>query len=220
MIIVFCGTDGAGKSSQIERLHSKMETERGKRLSFIWARGGYTPGFSFIKQIIRTLFGKKAPSAGNSSQRDQLMKKSSVSKSWLIIAIWDLIFYYGVYLRYLNLRYDMVLCDRYVKDTELDFEHHHGNSFKRDGFLWRMLQKLVPKPTFQFLLYVPVHISEKRSKLKGEPFPDSPETLEFRLSNYLDGDRFPSSQYTKIECTQSLEAIHQQIVYTIDNHQK
>lgn len=210
MIIVFCGTDGAGKSTQIKLLRSKLNKHLKTQL--IWARGGYTPGFSLLKKVARTLLGKSAPSAGESKQRESLLNQSSVSTSWLIIATLDLLFYYAIYLRYLNLRYDIVFCDRYVADTELDFERNYPSTFKPKGFLWGLLKHVVPNPDKQLLLHVPVQISQERSKLKNEPFPDSKETLEFRLSRYLDENRFPSSLYRKLDCTRSISVIHKEIM--------
>ena len=49
MIVAISGLDGAGKSTQIDLL-SKSLSAKGVRVRFLWARGGYTPGFEFIKK--------------------------------------------------------------------------------------------------------------------------------------------------------------------------
>ena len=58
MIVVFSGTDGSGKSTQIEMLINEFRNQ-GFRTKYIWARGGYTPLFSVLKKILRMLTAKK-----------------------------------------------------------------------------------------------------------------------------------------------------------------
>lgn len=206
MIIVFSGTDGAGKSTQIELLQSYLSSKH-SRTKYLWARGGYTPLFSALKNIARRLLQKKLPEAGESKERDQIFKKSSISTLWLSIAIIDLIIFYGLYARFNSLLGRAVICDRYIEDTCLDFKHNFGGNFDQNSFLWRSLLFLAPKPNISFLLYVPVEVSLKRSKIKNEPFPDSPETLKWRLEYYLNEKYFPSDQFCKIDCQQSVETI-------------
>jgi dTMP kinase len=210
MIIVFSGTDGAGKSTQIEQLMSAYK-EQGYSVKYVWARGGYTPLFSWAKGVARKLLRKKLPAAGQSKAREKILKKGPVSRLWLGIATVDLILLYAVYVRGLSLFGRVVVCDRYIEDTGLDFIHNFGESFKPDGFLWRMLQWLAPRPDYAFLLTVPVDVSLHRSKLKNEPFPDSPETLHWRLDQYMNESIFPADVFIKIECQQPVEAIQEMI---------
>jgi dTMP kinase len=214
MIIVFSGTDGAGKSTQIKNLTDTFQAQGGSPL-YLWSRGGYTPIFSAIKSLARKALNKKLPKQGNSNSRDKLLKKGSVSRLWLTIAIIDLIFLYGVYVRLQSLFGKTVICDRYIDDTAIDFKHNFTDSFNINSVLWRLLKLLTPRPHYSFLLYVPVNISQYRSTLKNEPFPDTKETLEFRLANYLDESLFPSDRYKKIQCEESIDNIHQLIVKEI-----
>ena len=210
MIIIFSGTDGAGKSTQIGNLENTLKNQ-GKKPLYLWSRGGYTPMFSVIKKITRKLLNKKLPKQGNSDSRDKLLKKGSVSTLWLSIAIIDLIFLYDLYVRLQSLFGKVVICDRYIDDTAIDFKHNFSDSFNSNSFLWKLLITFTPKPDYSFLLHVPVSTSQYRSTLKNEPFPDSKETLEFRLKCYLDESLFPSKQYTKINCEDSIENIQQLI---------
>jgi dTMP kinase len=211
MLIVFSGTDGAGKSTQIERLIKHYELN-GAKTVYLWSRGGYTPGISLLKNSVRKILGKKLPSAGQSKNRDEILEKKSVSTVWLSLAIIDLILLYGLYIRWQSLLGRVVVCDRYVQDTYLDFTNNFADSFNSKSFLWKLLNILIPKPDKSFLLFVPVNISQERSLLKNEPFPDSEETLIFRLNKYLDENIFPSPTYTKIDCQISIEDVHQQII--------
>ena len=216
MLIIFSGTDGAGKTTQISLL-SNFLNKQGIKTKCLWARGGYTPLFTFIKKTARTMMGKKLPQSGASAERDKILKKGKVTSVWLFIAKMDLIVYYGIYVRMLNLFGLTVICDRYVDDTKLDFVNNFTDSFDTSSFSWRFLKWVAPKPNYSFLLYVPVEVSQHRSTLKNEPFPDSYETLVFRLEKYLDELEFSTEQYLKIECTKSIEVVHAQIIEFLES---
>jgi thymidylate kinase len=64
-----------------------------------------------------------------------------------------------------------------------------------------------PKPKRHFVLTIPVKESTRRSALKDEPFPDTLETLELRLNDYL---AFVSEKSfaIHIDGTQSIDDIH------------
>lgn len=211
MIIVFSGTDGAGKSTQIEKLRDYLEL-KGEKTHYLWSRGGYTPLISHFKGLLRKVLGKKLPKAGKSQNRDKILKKKSVSSIWLTLAILDLIILYGFYVRFLSLTGKVVVCDRYVNDTYLDFKNNFPKTFNSESLLWKFLKFFIPKPDLSYLLYVDVKVSQERSLLKNEPFPDSKETLMFRLENYLDEKLFPSTSYKKIECLKTIDDIHQEII--------
>jgi dTMP kinase len=210
MIIAFSGTDGAGKSTQIEMLMSEFRRQ-GFRAKYIWARGGYTPLFSALKKILRILTAKKLPSEGNNPSRDGLLKNKIVSGVWLTIAIIDLSIFYGIYVRIMSWFGTIVICDRYIEDTLIDFKRNFPDAFDEHAILWKLLALFSPKPNQSFLLFVPVDVSLVRSKMKGEPFPDTPETLSFRLKTYLDESIFPSDKYHKIDCQKSIESIRVEI---------
>lgn len=215
MIIVFSGTDGAGKSTQINLLIKGLGLN--KKTRTLWGRGGYTPLFEFTKNVLRKILGKRIPKSGSNESRKQLFRKNSITGIWLVIAMIDLFFYYGLYARYLSFRGYVVICDRYLDDTRLDFKRNFPNQFNEHSFIWKTLVILTPTPNYSFLLYVPIEISMERSKLKNEPFPDSPETLSYRLDAYLDESLFPSSQYYKISCDKSVGAIQKIIQEKLHN---
>ena len=183
-IIVFSGTDGAGKSTQIERLCRQLAADR-RRPRRLWSRGGYTPGMSGLKSCLRRLSGRTLlPAPGPGARRERTLSRPLVRRIWLGLAILDLILLYGVWLRYQRCWGRTVVCDRYLPDTQLDFQIHFPQENVQQWLLWRLLVWCTPRPDHQFLLIVPVEESQRRSLQKDEPFPDTPEVLAVRYAAY------------------------------------
>ena len=183
-LIVFSGLDGAGKSTQIEFLKERLIVE-GQHPVYLWIRGGYTPIFNVLKSFLRRLSGKKAlPPAGHSKQREQILANPRVRNLWLFVAMVDLLWLLGVQIRWLRWRGRIVICDRYLWDTLVDFRLNYPNDNIENGLMWRLLAGMTPKPNAAFLLLVPVDESVRRSDIKGEPYRDPPEVLAQRLAQY------------------------------------
>lgn len=181
--IVFSGLDCSGKSTQIELLKEKYQKEGQKHLVF-WSRGGYTPGFQKLKDVLRRFSGKKLPKPGFTPQREKALSNPFIRKVWLTIAMLDLIYYYAVYLRFKKLFNYNIICDRYLMDTNIDFKLTYPKNKTDQWLLWRLLNFLALKPDHHFVSTIPVPESVIRSKFKFEPYPDSPETLDKRLELY------------------------------------
>ena len=213
-IIVFSGTDGAGKSTQIGLLEGHLRSEGQKPTQF-WARGGYTPLFQWVKRVYRKLRPGALPSAGASKERSQQFESSRVRQVWLLISIFDLILCYGVWLRLKQMLGYTVICDRYIEDTLLDFNHNFPGEAVASWWSWRALQALAPTPRFRFLLIVPPAESARRSILKNEPFPDSLETLEWRYARYQ--ELAETGKWQAIDCQVSIEAVNQKILGAVES---
>jgi len=184
MLIVFSGLDGAGKSTQIDLVLDDLR-QCGKNPVYLWVRGGYTPLFNLTKSIARKLSGGRAvPPSGQSKARSQALSKPWKRRLWLLLALLDLIFVYGLQVRWWRLRNRPVVCDRYTWDTLVDFRLNFPQEQVEQWWLWRLLMRLTPQPDTAFLLLIPVTESVRRSKLKNEPFPDAPEVLASRLAQY------------------------------------
>lgn len=184
LLVVFSGLDGAGKSTQIDRLAAHLHGQ-GRPPVIYWTRGGYTPLFSAAKAALRRLSrGHAVPQAGPSVERDQAMARPGVQRLWLALAMLDLLWIYGVQVRWQRWRGRAVICDRYLGDTEIDFRLNFPQQRLDRWPLWRLLRRATPQPDASFLLLIPVDESLRRSRLKDEPFPAPPDLLARRLHWY------------------------------------
>lgn len=214
MIIVFSGTDGAGKSTQIAMLNERLQAT-GRRTRVLWARGGYTPVMLAMKSVVLILLGRRGDTKGFDKdgsakyvkRRAAMIRRPLVARVWLAAAIIDLILLYGIYVRLLSFADTAVICDRYIGDTRIDFEWNFADRFRPHGLLWRLLVLVAPKPAIHFVLAVPVAVSKERSRLKNEPFPDDEETLTFRYAKYHELAEFNHPGVVRLDGTTPLREV-------------
>lgn len=213
MLIAFSGLDGAGKSTQIELLMKALQ-EDGRPLAYLWVRGGYTPVFTALKSLVRHITrGKALPPSGRNQARSQAFSKPWVRYVWLRLSLLDLIFTYGVRVRWWLAAGKTVVCDRYIWDTLIDFRLNFPMEVVEKSWLWRVLVHVAPKPDVSFLMVIPVEESIRRSKLKNEPFPDSVEVLTARREQYL--SLCSQSGWIVLDGTQDVQHISAQILASL-----
>ena len=197
MIISMSGVDCAGKSTQIELLKQYF-ISRGKKCTVFWYRPGYSDQMQDLKKLVRPLMGmacsfkhgldrwRKVPKteAKPEAVGDAKDGKPSVpAPIWLSTAIVDTIVQWGLKLRYLNRKYDVVICDRYIEDAKLDL------MLKFPQYTWtestmKLLAHGLPKPDFAFLLMISEEEMRKRAEIKQEPFPDNEHIRQMRYRAY------------------------------------
>lgn len=211
MLISLSGTDGSGKSTQIDAI-SEFLRGAGKKVTRVWARGGYTAGFESLKRAVRHVLGRNIPKSGVSRQRQEILHKTTVSRLWLMLACLELIWLWGGFVRLQRLRGRIVICDRYIDDTRLDFRRNFPSVAFEKMLLWRALEWVTPRPDAAFLLWIPVEESVRRSQEKDEPYPDDEETLAWRLEAYMDESTFPTDRYIWLDCSRSVEVVYEEIV--------
>ena len=181
--ITISGIDGAGKSTQLNLIKEYFE-KNGKSVIYLWSRGGSTSGINILKALIRKLAGKKLPPPGHSVKRDQMLDKVWIQRVWLILAILDLLRIYSIALRWGLFRGKVVICDRYLWDTLIDFKIMFPNMDVKNWLLWKILVRCTPVPEKAILLMIPLTLSEKRCLQKYDPFPDTPERRKERYELY------------------------------------
>ena len=116
------------------------------------------------------------------------------------------IFFICFTIRIESLLGKVVICDRYLGDTFIDFSLNFSNHNFEKMWLWKLIVATSPKPNIGFLFILPVEESIYRSKLKNEPFPDSKEVLEQRLKIYGATRFFNDKNWVKIDGLYSIES--------------
>jgi thymidylate kinase len=208
-LIVFSGLDGAGKSTQIQLLMEELK-QRGKTPLYLWTRGGYTPLFSACKTFLRHVLKRKLPLPGRSERREKAFRKVWVRDIWLVLAILDLILVYGVYIRVYKVLGRIVIADRYVWDTWIDFILGFPEAYVDRWVIWKILKKIAPRPELTFLLLIPVKEALIRSRMKNEPFPDSEDILRKRRDIYSNISH--KVKYVMPDCLQPIEVVQEAIL--------
>jgi dTMP kinase len=184
LLVTFSGLDGAGKSTQIERVLAELRAQ-GLNPVYLWTRGGYTPVFSALKTLMRRATrGRMLPQAGPSEERSRALGRPAVRRAWLTLAILDLLWVFGLQVRWWQARGRPVVCDRYLWDTWIDFCLSFPGEDVERWRLWQTLVRLTPRPDAAFLIVLPVDESVRRLQLKREPYPTPPEVLVKRLARY------------------------------------
>lgn len=209
-VIVFSGLDGAGKSTQISNL-TNYYLNNNKKVFCFWSRGGYTPGFQILKDILRFFLKNKLPKPGKSQQREKSFSNPLIRRIWLILSIFDLIFYYSIFLRVKLFFGYNIICDRFILDTNIDFNIAYPHEKVEDWLLWKILVWSSIKSNHHFLLLISAKESMKRSLLKDEPFPDNFDTLKKRLSLYEFFSKDKKNLHT-IWCNKPVNEITKEII--------
>jgi thymidylate kinase len=132
-----------------------------------------------------------------------------VRSLWLSLAILDLLLIYGIYVRISRILGFVVIADRYLLDTKIDFQLNFPQVNLDRWTLWKCLSRITPEPDASFLLVIPVEKSLERSAIKGEPFPDTEGNLRKRLELY---EKLSSVKHLHvIDCLQSIDEVHEDI---------
>ncbi len=211
MIVSFLGIDGSGKSTVACRTADIIENHNGYQCRVLWSRVGYTPIFSGVKKIIRSLFLGNLPKPGPNKQRTKLLQNPMIARLWLAIAICDLILYWGILLRYNSMRGRVVICDRYITDTYLDLKLNFPHIDIDKNFFWKTLILLLPAASKSFLFNVDTEVAFMRCKNKYDPFPTTFDFMLWRSNQYPKIGSMLEGPIVSINANLGLEEVTQQV---------
>lgn len=215
-LIAFSGIDSAGKSTQIEKLETYL-LEKNSKVKVVWSRGGYTPLFNGFKAILRKIIPNSIPEPGESKHRDQTFKQKWVRIIWLDIALLDMMFYYCLYFRLLNMLGYTVIADRYLWDTYIDFKMMFPLSDFEDSLVWKTLMLLAKKPNHSIILTLDSEKSLRRSLAKNEPFMEN-ITLRKKRINFYHNLILDNCWDKVIDGSRSINSIFKEIKIILDEN--
>jgi thymidylate kinase len=209
MLIAFSGMDGAGKSTQIELLHTSL-TARGLTVEHFWHRPGYSRELDALRAFARRGVAERLPTAAHPQARERAFRRPGVSIAWILLALADLHVQYALKLRVMLQRSDVVICDRYLADAELDLalrfpQLRHLTTTGLSSTRW-----LCPTPDLSFLLMIPFEEMERRLAAKQEPFPEPPEARRLRWQRY--SNLSSQAPVIPVDASHSVEEVHESIL--------
>jgi thymidylate kinase len=180
-IISFSGIDGAGKGTQITLLKNHLK-HLNVNSKVIWARGSWTPGIELLKKIVRKDKGF------SEQQKDEYRKEARTNpkkqKIILILSLLDLFWYWGLYYRIVAMSGKLVICDRYIWDTYIDFKVNFSNINFEKWAIWKILMKISPIPYPSFVFMISADESVRRGLLKQEAHMESLKVKTSKIKQY------------------------------------
>lgn len=211
-MITFSGIDCSGKSTQIDIVVKNLEKE-GKKCSVIWSRGGYTPWIEAFKTMIRP--DKNYSKEEKEAYRASISGNGRKSKLLLWASICDLIRYYGIVFRWIELRGTTLICDRYIWDTYIDFKVKYPGIEFENWLIWKLLIRMYYKPQHSIILTIPAEESVRRSMLKNDPHPEPIEMRKKRINMYFEEIR--NKRWTNtVDATVSIQEVAEQVAYILN----
>lgn len=208
MIISFSGIDSAGKSTQIDMLLEYC-ISHGIKSRKIWGKARGTPGVILLKELFRRDRGMSLDD--KLKYREQIYRSTVGKRLLLFISLVDLCWYFGVYYRLLNFRYDLVICDRYIWDTYVEIKNEFQDIDVDCWIVWKLVKFLSPMPSVSFMMIIPVEESIRRDINKMDLTVDSKELKNSKIKLYLDLLR-EGKWKTVLDGMSDKFAIHQRVI--------
>lgn len=182
MIVAFSGIDSSGKTTQID-IFEKYCKDQKICVGKIWGKGRGTPGVLLIKEIVRQDRGMTPEQ--KKEHREQIYKNSK-KRYWLLTAsILDLWWYFGLWYRIKNWTHKILICDRYIWDTYIDFRSEFPEYDIDNWFIWKTAVKLAPKAKHSFMFYITAEESYRRDQQKGDLTLDPLEVKIAKVDKYM-----------------------------------
>jgi len=177
MLVTVSGCDGSGKTLQVERLREVLRT-CDIRVETVWSRGASSRGMGWLIRVAKRVFGVKEPAAGAAAdepgeaariaQRRRALSGPLRRRLFAFFLGLELAFVYAVRVRWLLLRGNVVICDRYVYDAAVDVAVAAAIDGREARDLLAGLFAVCPKPDLAFLLDVTEEDALRRKPDEGD----------------------------------------------------
>lgn len=182
MIVAFSGIDSSGKTTQIDIFENYCKEQR-IRVGRQWGKGRATPIVMLIKGIVRR--DRRMNEEQKKEYRAKIYKNSKKRKLLLTASIVDLWWYFGLWYRIKNWTHQILICDRYIWDTYIDFRSEFPE-FEIDNWLiWTIAVKLAPKTKHSFMFYITAEESYRRDQQKGDLTLDPLDVKIAKVDKYM-----------------------------------
>lgn len=160
MLVALSGIDGSGKSTQAEALDEALTISDATH-KIVWSR----PGCSrFYRRLTGLARRERKAAAGELPAEARLAPGGKLGRiAWTALNVLDLALVYNWEVRRRTLVGNIVVCDRYVADAEVEIQSRLRDDDRLARWLTGLLSMLSPKPDAGFLLDAPPDAAADRS---------------------------------------------------------
>jgi len=190
IVVALGGVDCAGKSTQRDLLVAELCT-RGCSPVNIYTRPGHSAGLRFVRRAVRCLtLHRKAARSGVSREAGRYPRRASnighplQRRLWVTAALLDLLWVYGLWVRWLRRRGRVVICNRYVLDALVDLRVNFPADRVEERWLWRLLRRCSVRPDASFCLLLAPEETVERARRKARYHWETLDVLRERLREY------------------------------------
>lgn len=212
MIVSFSGIDSAGKTTQIDLLCKYCD---GKRIKYkkIWSKARGTPGVILLKELFRK--DKNMDAKDKEEYRAEVFRNSRKRNLLYIASMLDLCWYWGLYLRFLNLTNKLVICDRYLWDTYAEIKEKDFRGIDIDkSLLWRIVKRLAPVPKKSFVFIIPPEESLRRDENKNAAGIEGLDIKRQKIACYM--KCVENNCWTNVmDGLKSIDSLHEEVLRII-----
>lgn len=168
-VIAFSGVDGSGKTTCVRKLkkYLKIKLELFS-VSIVWHRIEASKFSTLIYKMYkifhkRKIKNKKMGKISWKIKRNKLKDNKILNFIWTSVNLLDiLIIYFFKVIVPLRLINKVIICDRYIVDDIVEAELMAG----KGSFFSKVLNLIVPKPKFYFIMDISNEVALKRLDLK------------------------------------------------------
>ena len=179
MLVAFSGVDGAGKSRHATALSDALTT-CGVMHRRVWSRPGCSPLYRAIARLVRGGGAAEAPPERAGTERRAPGGKVA-RLLWTMLNVLDLSLLYNWSARRRILVGNVIVCDRYATDAEVELASRLPEGDRLARRFVRLLGVLSPEPSMGFLLDLPADQAVQRSADR-----EFAQNLEERRRDYLE----------------------------------